>query len=95
MPTRGPPLFLERGTYRLRRVMDAVRLLPLLGLVLWMIPLLWPSAGDPSGATVPMSRALLYIFAVWAVLIVASGALWLRIRKLPQKDEPSVDERPD
>ena len=31
---RRPSLFLERRTYRRRRLMDAARLLPLLGLLL-------------------------------------------------------------
>ncbi len=38
----GSPLFLERRSYRFRRMMDAVRLLPLVALAFWMIPLMWP-----------------------------------------------------
>ena len=34
----GSPLFLERRSYRFRRMMDAVRLLPLLVLAFWMVP---------------------------------------------------------
>lgn len=59
------PLFLARGTYRQRRLRDAARLLPIVGGVLWLIPLLWPRGAD--GQLV--SAALLYIFGIWAGLI--------------------------
>ncbi|WP_299962729.1 hypothetical protein [uncultured Roseobacter sp.] len=81
MGRRTSPLFLERGSYRLRRLLDAVRLLVFVGAGLWMIPLLWPS--DGAGA-VPMSRALLYVFSVWALLIVAAGLL---VHRMPQSPE--------
>ena len=42
-------VFLERETYRRRRIMDAARLLPLLGVALFALPLLWPKPGDPGG----------------------------------------------
>ena len=73
------PIFLERRSYRLRRMMDAVRLLPLLGLGLWMVPLLWPVPGGAGTAEMPMSTALRYLFVVWALLTLASWALWRRI----------------
>lgn len=78
MPT---PLFLERRSYRIRRMMDAVRFLPLLGVVLWMVPLLWPVQSAEEGLQgTSMSGALWYIFAVWIFLIAASFALWRRTR---------------
>ncbi|WP_299777119.1 hypothetical protein [uncultured Roseobacter sp.] len=86
MAPRGSPLFLERGSYRQRRVMDAARLVVFLGVGLWMIPLLWPTAGAAEEA-VPMSRALLYVFGVWALLIVASVYLAYRMRWLPKTPE--------
>ncbi|WP_425046214.1 hypothetical protein [Primorskyibacter sp. S87] len=73
-----PPVFLERHSYRRRRLMDAAKLLPLLGAVLFAIPLLWPTGETPVPGTsqvkdpVRMSVAVLYVFAVWAGLIVAS-----------------------
>ena len=69
MKDRATPLFLERRSYRQRRLMDAARLLPLLGVLLWLIPLLWPQR-DPAGevAAVSTSSAILYIFGVWVVL---------------------------
>ena len=63
-------VFLERETYRRRRIMDAARLLPILGLALFAIPLLWPTSQDAATAEpVPMSAAVLYIFGAWAFLI--------------------------
>lgn len=62
---RPRPLFLARGTYRQRRLRDAVKLLPVVGALLWMIPLLWPRGADGQLVSV----ALLYIFGVWAGLI--------------------------
>ncbi|MEM9638377.1 MAG: hypothetical protein AAGA94_12075 [Pseudomonadota bacterium] len=92
MAPRGSPLFLERGSYRQRRVMDAVRLVVFLGAGLWMIPLLWPAQGAPAEQAVPMSRALLYVFGVWTVLIVTSFYLAYRLRGMPE--DPDDSEAP-
>ncbi len=75
------PMFLERRSYRLRRMKDAVRFLPVLGLGLWMVPLLWPVQRD----TDPMllSAALRYIFGIWALLVLVAWALWRRTREAP------------
>lgn len=63
--------------------MDAIRLVAVLGAGLWMIPLLWPSTGAPADQAVPMSRALLYVFGVWALLIGASYLLARGVRRMP------------
>lgn len=67
--------------------MDAVRLLPFLGLMLWMVPLLWPvpeilpdATPEHTEPTIAMSVALRYLFGVWALLILATWALWWRTR---------------
>jgi hypothetical protein len=75
------PVFLERRTYRLRRMMDAVKLLPLLGFALWMVPLIWPlpdPADQTSADPMPMSMALLYLFGVWVFLVFMGWLLWRR-----------------
>lgn len=76
------PLFLERKSYRQRRLMDAVRLLPILGLVLWMVPLFWPvvpaGAGAEQGVALSTSVTLRYVFGVWLALVVMSWLLWRR-----------------
>lgn len=89
MARPGSQLFLERGSYRQRRLMDAVRLLVFLGAGLWMIPLLWPSGGALAAEAVPMSKALLYVFGVWGLLIAVSLLLANRIPETPDTaDEP-------
>lgn len=66
------PLFLERASYRRRRAADAARLLPVIGLMLLAVPLLWPQQG---AETVPGSRAITYIFGVWVLLIAGAWGL--------------------
>ncbi|WP_323783660.1 hypothetical protein [Thalassovita sp.] len=72
MSRKQSPLFLERRSYRVRRVMDAAKLMPFLGAALWAVPVLWSGEGENQ---VPTSRAILYIFLVWAAL--AAGTLFL------------------
>ena len=69
MRPRGP-LFLERETYRRRRVMDAGRILPVAGFVAILLPVLW-ARGDGSG----IAREAVYLFVVWAVLVLAAALL--------------------
>ncbi|MFT3689338.1 hypothetical protein [Paenirhodobacter sp.] len=68
MAGRERPLFLARRSYRRRRMMDAARLLPILGTILVFVPLYWrPQPG--TGATG------VYLFAVWSGLILAAFGL--------------------
>lgn len=69
------PVFLAKGSYRQRRLRDAVRLLPILAAVFWLIPLLWPrgEAGPGNGT------ALIYIFVVWFALVIIGAALVARL----------------
>lgn len=81
------PMFLQRRSYRARRMMDAVRFLPVLGLALWMVPLLWPvAAGTDEVAAMPLSAALQYIFGIWVLLVLAAWALWRRPNEQIGKD---------
>jgi hypothetical protein len=84
-----PPVFLERRSYRRRRMMDALRFLPVLGVLLWMVPILWPTAADgPTTAeAISMSTAVVYVFAVWCALIVAALARWSFLRLSPEMGE--------
>lgn len=79
-------LFLERRGYRMRRLMDAVRLVPVLGLGLWMVPLMWPHPEEPGGS-VSISAALTYLFGVWMLLIIAAFALWVKTRRFADKTQ--------
>lgn len=72
------PQFLERDTYRYRRAVDAARLLPVLGVMLWLIPAVWSQSPD---AQTPLSQAMLYIFLVWLGLIVLCAIVASRIAK--------------
>ncbi|WP_076485499.1 hypothetical protein [Rhodobacter aestuarii] len=72
MPRKSTPLFLARRSYRRRRMMDAARLLPLFGVVLFTLPALWrPDAG----AHPDTARGLIYLFTVWALLVALAAAL--------------------
>ncbi|WP_412562426.1 hypothetical protein [Thalassobius sp. MITS945101] len=76
MSRKQSPLFLERRSYRLRRLMDGARLMPFLGAALWAVPMLWTREGE---AAISTSRAMLYIFLVWFCLSCLAGILsiWL------------------
>jgi hypothetical protein len=70
---RQPPVFLARTGYRLRRVMDAARFLPVVGAFLFMLPLLW--GGGPTGG------GIVYVFVVWFGLIVSAVLLSRPLRR--------------
>jgi hypothetical protein len=86
MGKRPDPLFLERSSYRQRRLQDAVRLFIFLGALLWMIPVLWPTS-DADGTPVPMSAALFYVFGVWVLLILTAAALAFRAKNPPERTQ--------
>jgi hypothetical protein len=66
------PLYLARESYRRRRLTDAARLLPVLGLLLIGLPILW----EPGAAEGPVTAgAKLYLFSVWFALILAAFLL--------------------
>jgi hypothetical protein len=65
-------LFLERVTYRRRRLMDAARVLPYLGGFLFLAPILFaPKASTVAGFG--------YIFGIWLALIVVAGVIASRL----------------
>lgn len=71
------PLFLERQSYRRRRLVDASRLIPVFGLFLFMVPLLWADAG----AKPPNLAARgVYIFVVWLALVLATALISHRLK---------------
>ncbi|SFT59879.1 hypothetical protein [Sedimentitalea nanhaiensis] len=90
---RSGAVFLERQSYRRRRLMDAARLLPLFGVLLFTLPLLWsvPSPGkDAADAsqTVPMSDAIIYVFLAWSALIVIVALFGFSTRHTTPHDSP-------
>ncbi len=87
-PRRTAPIFVERQSYRRRRLADSARFLPVLGLLLWMLPLLWGLDSDGMST----SDALVYVFAVWLGLVAAALLL---IRALGRGgDAPQDDGEP-
>lgn len=96
MAERRMPLYLARASYRRRRLIDALRLLPFLMFGLWLLPLLWGGEGTnrPLGAG---SRAFIHVFVVWALGLIASAwlARYLRREAVPLEtivqDEASQD----
>ncbi|TNC73873.1 hypothetical protein [Rubellimicrobium roseum] len=82
------PLFLRPASYRQRRLRDAARLLPVLGIALFLVPLLWTPSDESGG--VSNSGALLFVFGVWTGLIVAAHVLSriLRLDAGEDRDEP-------
>lgn len=69
-PSREP-LFLARQIYRRRRVADAARLVPVVGALLFLVPILAANSDDGASS----ARGGLYVFTVWAGLIVVAAVL--------------------
>lgn len=74
MKPQGRVEFLDRKNYRQRRLRDATRVLPLFGLVLMFLPLMW-SGGDAQQRLT--STGFVYLFGLWCVLIVLAAVLAL------------------
>ncbi len=73
------PLFLARQSYRRRRLGDAARLVPVLGIILFVLPVLWSDAARTAGG-------LIFLFTVWALLIVLMAVV---VRRLSARVEGS------
>ena len=80
-------VFLERQSYRRRRLQDMSRLTPVLGLFLFMVPLL--GTRSFSGELAPM---LVYFFLAWAALIVLA-MLIARALERQMADEHAEERR--
>ncbi|MEO3415823.1 DUF6611 family protein [Roseovarius sp. CAU 1744] len=91
-PKPGPgPVFVERRTYRHRRLIDAARMLPVLGVALVCLPLLWIS---DTGTPTPTTYAMIYFFGLWVALVVAAALLTRHLRDdaaTPQDGDRSGD----
>ncbi len=72
------PIFLGRETYRRRRLIDALRLLPVVGFIFFLSPLLGASAGPRSTAA-----GMAFLFAGWLLLIVVSAGLVRVLSRAP------------
>jgi len=82
----GEPLFLQRQSYRRRRLTDAIRLVPVLGALLFLIPVL--NMSDGSGSTLAGG---IYLFLSWLGLIVLSAVLVRKINR-PQSEKSEAGD---
>ena len=73
---RRGPVFLARRSYRLRRLRDAARLLPVAGGFLFLLPILWAPVAGEGRATATDG---IYLFLVWFGLIGAAAVLAPRL----------------
>lgn len=90
MKVPGLPLFVAPRIYRRRRLIDAARILPILGAVLLIVPLLHPSTPDMPRDTASDG---LYLFGVWALLILGAWALAPGLKDPdPQSRHPDSDD---
>ena len=87
------PVFVHRSGYRQRRLRDAARLVPFLGLILWLLPLGWPRPEGTEAHAVG-AGGLIYIFGVWVFLILCTALLAMSMRPLeePQSRSEPKDE---
>jgi hypothetical protein len=92
-PPAPAPVFLARASYRQRRLRDAALLLPVLGAVLFCVPLLWPQTGDDGQSS---AGALIYVFGAWAALIVCAFVVsrMLRAQANASGDGPKTGPTP-
>lgn len=79
------PLFLARAPYRRRRLRDAARLLPVLGMFLLLLPLLW----TPDARMALSAADVVYFFGIWLIMIALAAAFapGLRGGEGAQEDE--------
>lgn len=73
-----PTTFLARETYRRRRLIDAMRVLPGLGVFLFLVPILGAGQGVRSTAW-----SGIYLFVVWFGLIVGAALLVRALSRAP------------
>jgi len=83
------PVFLQRASYRQRRLRDGAKLVPFLGIILWLIPLAWRNGGDSEKVG---SAGVLYVFGVWVLLIVLAAALSSRLQSDAALSDPGSSE---
>ena len=85
------PVFLEHSGYRQRRLRDALRMLPVLGAVLWLLPLFLsgPEGGAPGNAAM-----LVYLFGVWIGLILLAWILSRNLRFDASEETRDGERRP-
>ena len=69
-------------------MVDAARILPLFGLVLLAVPMLW-STEDGTGTTTTL--VIKYVFGVWIVLVILGAALSSHLRATDAEAKDDLD----
>jgi hypothetical protein len=88
MARRPVMSFLPRSGYRHRRLRDAARLLPLFGLFLIILPILWSPVDDDHRRTATDG---LYLFGVWSALIGVAAIFARPLSRGEDKDQTTTD----
>ncbi|MFN3724581.1 MAG: hypothetical protein ACK4VZ_16295 [Paracoccaceae bacterium] len=89
---RNQPLFLRPASYRLRRRRDAARLLPVVGLFLMLLPVLWAPQDTFRRDTAPDG---IYLFVIWAGLIVLALLVSRSLNTSDEGDDAGTGRDPD
>lgn len=87
-----PGVFLEKQSYRRRRLLDGLKLLPVIGAWLFLLPLLWPDGGAHAENPKPMSSALIYVFGAWFFMIASGAALIAALKRRTPKGQAISDK---
>jgi hypothetical protein len=85
LPPPPAPLFVARQAYRQRRLADAARFVPIVGIVLFLLPILWEPARSAEPDT---ERGAIWLFTAWMVLIVAAFGLSLPLSRSDRDSKP-------
>lgn len=93
MPERLTTPFLARRAYRLRRMMDAARLLPVLGAAGMILPVL--GAGHDPREALWFGRGLGLFLGLWLALVLAAVALGRALAPAVGAPEDPVDADAD
>ncbi len=89
MKEPAPLPFRAEAGYRRRRLIEAMRLLPVVGLLLFILPVLWATGGPDSTGTT--SGGGIYIFVICALLIIVAAIFSRVAGKIDQRDGASDD----
>jgi hypothetical protein len=73
--TGNKGLFFRNAVYRRNRLIDAVRLLPVLGTILFLMPAFL------AGGSAATARQWLYLFGAWIVMIIVAALMARALRK--------------
>ena len=88
MRSEDKSVFVAKRTYQGRRLADAARLMPVLGIGLFSLPIMWKGATLADGSRTV--GVMLYLFLAWVFL---AGATAVISKRLKSQDDQAQDER--